>query len=292
MLKHADDVVDVFSTFPTIKLSNGMSLRQPEASAEDATNYFNYCQNPSISKFITDECIPRSINEALSTMRYIRNTFINRESVFWVIANEKNQLIGTIGCFNTNYTHRKTEISYELSQEYWGRGIMTECLTKVLEFLFEKLELYRVEATTVKYNIPSQRLLQKCGFSHEGTLAQYKFYKGESIDIMIFGYSSRQYFADINLAQQSKFRNPYVNINSYKKQGDSINLNSLITQKPAHRNFGNNSISDENYIADNEYLNEYSFYDAEYDYGYRGSLAQNINQNIGGKKSASTIKGD
>jgi L-amino acid N-acyltransferase YncA len=60
------------------------------------------------------------------------------------------------------------------------------------------MKVARIQATTVVYNYPSINLLQKVGFSHEGTLSQYKYYKGEYCDIAMFGYSYKQYVASNN----------------------------------------------------------------------------------------------
>ncbi|RMG95189.1 MAG: N-acetyltransferase [Chloroflexi bacterium] len=52
------------------------------------------------------------------------------------------------------------EITYWLGQAWWGKGIMTKALTQYLN-MEEKRPLY---ARVAKDNIPSLRVLQKCGF--------------------------------------------------------------------------------------------------------------------------------
>ncbi|WP_244897166.1 GNAT family N-acetyltransferase [Candidatus Coxiella mudrowiae] len=70
--------------------------------------------------------------------------------------------------FNINNQHYRAEICYDLSRDYWDRGIMTKALRKVIEFCFKKIAVPRIEAITLKENSASIATLKKTGFSWEG----------------------------------------------------------------------------------------------------------------------------
>ena len=61
-------------------------------------------------------------------------------------------------------------LGYDLARPHWNRGIMTEALTAVLPFGFEKMALNRIEALVITGNEASYRLLARLGFQQEGTL--------------------------------------------------------------------------------------------------------------------------
>ena len=61
-------------------------------------------------------------------------------------------------------------IEYVLSKDYWGLGLMTECVKKILEYGFFILNLDIITVSHFKENIRSKRVIEKCGFVYEGTL--------------------------------------------------------------------------------------------------------------------------
>jgi len=61
-------------------------------------------------------------------------------------------------------------LSYYLSNSAAGRGYMTEALTAVLPYAFGELGAEVLSARVFTANRASVRLLEKLGFTHEGTL--------------------------------------------------------------------------------------------------------------------------
>jgi len=69
-------------------------------------------------------------------------------------------------------------IDYALARPQWGKGLMTEAVTAVLEWAFRELpELTSVRSGGLAANVGSIRVMQKCGLVLEGseTLVFAKF---------------------------------------------------------------------------------------------------------------------
>lgn len=64
---------------------------------------------------------------------------------------------------------RSAEISYELSPQYWGTGLMTEAVAAVVRCGQDFLCLDRMEAWIDSDNFRAERILRKTGFTFEGT---------------------------------------------------------------------------------------------------------------------------
>lgn len=58
------------------------------------------------------------------------------------------------------------EISWRLSQEYWGKGYATEGAQAVLKYGFEVLKLPEIIAFTAAINLRSIRVMQRIGMKH------------------------------------------------------------------------------------------------------------------------------
>ncbi|PRP69759.1 hypothetical protein BUE93_13780 [Chromobacterium amazonense] len=81
-------------------------------------------------------------------------------------------------------------LGYALSPEWWGRGLMRECLAEVLPWLFDGglgAPLHRIQGWVLSDNHPSRRLLAKLGFTHEGTLRGVFRHGASRHDVCAYG---------------------------------------------------------------------------------------------------------
>lgn len=60
------------------------------------------------------------------------------------------------------------EIGYLIVPENWGRGLATEIAGALVDYIFAGFDVPRIVAVVDPENIPSQRVLQKCGFQIRG----------------------------------------------------------------------------------------------------------------------------
>jgi ribosomal-protein-alanine N-acetyltransferase len=82
-----------------------------------------------------------------------------------------HQAVGGIGYVAGTDVERYTaEIGYWLSEQYWGRGIVTEALVLVTTFAFSERNLLRLYAVPFADNVASMRVLEKAGYVCEGVM--------------------------------------------------------------------------------------------------------------------------
>jgi RimJ/RimL family protein N-acetyltransferase len=62
------------------------------------------------------------------------------------------------------------EIGYWLGESLWGRGITTESVTLVTDYVFTHLDVLRLFALPFADNAASRRVLEKAGYTCEGIL--------------------------------------------------------------------------------------------------------------------------
>ena len=96
-------------------------------------------------------------------------------------------MIGTCGFHAISDYNKRVEVGYDLNRVYWGQKIMTEALSLIFSFAFEESDVNRIEAFVEPPNTGSRKLLEKLGFTMEGTLRQHEMCRGELIDIQILG---------------------------------------------------------------------------------------------------------
>lgn len=98
-----------------------------------------------------------------------------------------DKVVGSIGVFRQGNIHRLTaELGYYIAEEYWGRGIMTEAVRQICQYVFEKSDIIRIYAEPFAYNAASCRVLEKAGFRYEGTLRNNAVKNGKVIDMKMY----------------------------------------------------------------------------------------------------------
>lgn len=107
--------------------------------------------------------------------------------IWWAICSlDDDTFYGAGGLNSLSEKHRKAEIGLWLLPQYWGKGIMTEAMTQILEYGFEALKLHRIEGFIESENIACKRAVEKLGMRHEGTMRECELKNGRFIDLDIY----------------------------------------------------------------------------------------------------------
>lgn len=139
-----------------------------------------------------------NVSEAVQLISFFREKLASGEGMRWAITiNGRNELIGTCGFHHINRTHYKMELGYDLLPSYWGKGIMTNSIHRLLQYGFEELQMNRIEAYVDPANINSYRLLQRLGFEQEGLVREAFFQKGKFVNAFITSLLQKDYRYDM-----------------------------------------------------------------------------------------------
>ena len=156
-------------------------------------SYFSIMSKQEVMQYYGMEPLSK-IEEASILMESIEKGFALEHSIRWgTILKDSGQFIGTVGLNNLSLKSKRAEIGYELHPNYWKQGYAIEAVSSVLDFSFQQLELYRVGAITYPVNTSSNQLLQKLGFTLEGTLRGYLFQKDQSHNVYVFSVTSPEW---------------------------------------------------------------------------------------------------
>ena len=95
--------------------------------------------------------------------------------------------VGGIGFIRGNDVERySAEIGYWLGEPYWGKGIATEALQLLTDFLFAEAHLLRLFAVIVSDNAGSLRVIEKAGYQQEAVLRASCVKNGEVRDRLLY----------------------------------------------------------------------------------------------------------
>lgn len=98
--------------------------------------------------------------------------FIEGKHTFALVLKENGKVIGSLGIEEYDGEDKLSEffdylgrsIGYVLSKDYWGRGLMTEAVKRVIAYLFDELGYDFLLCGRFDTNPASGRVQEKCGF--------------------------------------------------------------------------------------------------------------------------------
>ena len=164
---------------------------------------FRYSDNEAMLKnWIADEKIQsmyseptyttiEAINELLK--KYI-DSYENSDYYRWaIILKDSGECIGQIAYFLVDTKNNFAEIEYCMGSDFQCKGLATEATKAVIEYGFSKINLHKVQICTKTINIPSQKVIEKCGFHYEGTLRDYFYMNGEYVGRLYYSILETEY---------------------------------------------------------------------------------------------------
>lgn len=139
---------------------------------EDAdAMYKNWASDSEVTKFLTWQ--PHSsVDVSRSIIENWLKEYSDEKYYQWaiVLKDNGNEPIGDISVVHMNEDISMVHIGYCLGRAWWRRGIMSEALKAVTDFMFDTVEVNRVESRHDPMNPNSGKVMQKCGMKYEGTL--------------------------------------------------------------------------------------------------------------------------
>ena len=185
MSAEAEKLVNNVPALPTLGLerleTERLILREFRES--DAEDLYEYARDPEVG--------PNAgwkPHESLDESRNVLKYFIEGGKDWAIEDKATHKVIGTIGLYKCKREGYKSdrELGYALSHAYWGRGIMTEAASAIVDYAFT----HGMKTLLVAHfdgNDRSRRVIEKLGFSKVGhTADSYTRYDGKVLSETIY----------------------------------------------------------------------------------------------------------
>ena len=104
-----------------------------------------------------------------------------------------DQVTGCISTHAIDWQNNKTSLGYWIGKENSNKGVIHQCSQKMLAYLFNSLEINRVEIRCATSNYPSRRIAEKLGMKAEGITRQSEWIYDHFVDHIIYCSLSEEY---------------------------------------------------------------------------------------------------
>ena len=169
----------VIHAFPSLV---GILVNLRQLSVNDA-RAIAHLMNYNISKYLYEVPDPYSIQDALGFINKAHNDFESLSALHFAIeykrmSDQRNNypvFVGSIGLKNIDLINKKSDLGYWIGEEYWGRGIATECVRLIISYAFSSsgLGLREVIAYVFPENKASIRVLENNGMKNKCKVNEY-----------------------------------------------------------------------------------------------------------------------
>lgn len=162
-------------------------LKLRRFTVEDAQEMFNnWASDAEVTKFMS-----WPPHATLDVTRELLNKWVQEyekpDYYSWAIE-YNGRLIGSIGAPSIKERDERTGIGYCIARDCWNKGITTEALEAVCNYLFDEVGFNRLEICHAVENPASGKVAQKCGFIHEGIMRErFRSPKGVFYDLVMLG---------------------------------------------------------------------------------------------------------
>ena len=130
----------------------------------------NWASDPEVTKFLTWPVHPNADVSRMVLESWVK-AYDDPKYYQWAIElKEIGQPIGSISVVGQNEQTEMLHIGYCIGQSWWHKGIMTEALRTVMDFLFDEVGANRLESRHDPRNPHSGAVMKKCGMKYAGTM--------------------------------------------------------------------------------------------------------------------------
>ncbi len=160
---------------------------------EDCYDLYEYAKSPKVGPMAG--WVP---HENLDKSKEIVHMFIESNETWAICLKQTGKVIGSIGLHpdkKRSYDSDQVKmLGYVLSEDYWGQGIMVEAGKEVLRFTFKEFNVEILSVYHFSSNPQSKRVIEKLGFTYEGTLRKaIKLQDGTIVDSLCYSLLKEEY---------------------------------------------------------------------------------------------------
>ena len=168
----------------TVSLEGTKFQLKPVTVNDITSAYINWLNDAEIMQHTEQQFRTTTLEDASD---YVALMAQSKTDLFYGLFYEGTH-IGSIKLGKINPNHKTADLSYIIGDKsFWGMGIASKMIRKMVSLAFERLELEKIVAGVYATNLASIRVLEKNSFVCEGKQKDQFIFRGQRIDGLIYG---------------------------------------------------------------------------------------------------------
>ncbi|WP_026892360.1 GNAT family N-acetyltransferase [Lacrimispora aerotolerans] len=174
-----------YEKFPHI-VTDRVILRKIEES--DLDSLFEIYNNENVFTYIPGD-VKKNKATVLNMIGHFERDFGKKKEIFLGIClpEAPEKIVGVAEMFDYDEKVNMITVGYRLNEAYWGKGIASQAVNGMADYLFQTIGINRIQAFVMPANEKSKRVLLKSEFREEGVLRQAQYWKGIGVvDLIVY----------------------------------------------------------------------------------------------------------
>ena len=171
----------------TQEISTDRLLLRPFRYTDDEDMLKHWISDPNIQSLYSEPvyCTKGEVKELLD--KYI-SSYAKDDYYRWAVIEKTSAVcIGQLAIFLVDNKNHFCEIEYCIGSQFQRKGYCSEAVLAIMNYAFSHINFHKMQVCHKDNNLPSKRVIEKCGFTHEGILRDYFYMNGK--------YVSRWYYS-------------------------------------------------------------------------------------------------
>ena len=139
--------------------------------------------HPEIRRYISVFRLPQNAERYEETFENIDSS----DSGATLLIHADNEPVGSVQLYPVDDGRGWANLGCWVVPDQQGNGYATEACERIVTYGFRELRLHRISGVVMAPNAASRRLLERVGFTHEGTRREASFADGEYVDEEQYG---------------------------------------------------------------------------------------------------------
>lgn len=183
-------MAELFETFPYLKNDHIIIRKMVEG---DVDNLMEITNNPNVYQYVPSFLYQKSRGNLLAAIRNLGGRDFDKKKLIIAgiyLCGEPDKLIGLAELFDYKKRMNQITIGYRINESYWHRGIATDTVRLIMDYLCDDMGVQKLKAFVMPENVFSEKALIKNGFIKESHTVQEKNWGGkEIVDLNVFTYA-------------------------------------------------------------------------------------------------------
>lgn len=139
---------------------------------DDASDrYVSWLRDPEVNRYLETRFSEQSLESVRSFVASMSES--PSSYLFAILDSTTSRHIGNVKLGPINAQHSFADVSYFVGdRSAWGKGHGTAAVRLVTRFGFERVGLHRCQAGFYESHVATRRVLEKAGYSYEGSLSK------------------------------------------------------------------------------------------------------------------------
>ena len=150
---------NLFREIPCLQ-NDRITLRMLTSS--DADGLQELVSNPAVYRYLPTFLFEKKCPDVSYTIRHLYDECLEDSLILGVFENER--FCGLSEMYGYRFPVHKISVGYRLLESCWGRGIATEALRLMVDYLYGETAIRMITAGTMVENQASANVLRKNGF--------------------------------------------------------------------------------------------------------------------------------